>query len=246
MSNYIDLQASGFSSQNSRCNTEGRRHWIKIDNLDAIFWRLRSLRVWQNFPSERGSKHPFDPPIPKNSTEAVLTSDIFDKFAALFNKQLLLLRTSALAESAESAITRQEMHVPGIVNFTVRSPDLFSWAGRPTIQTIARSQNDPALISCRVRIRDKQVVAFLSHLPTGCADQERCRRTCMHPSIRCLSRWISPRQAAAPRQRNDLVLVLGAYRFLNNRACRAPENDGASKMLAEEKPVAEFRAAECP
>ena len=100
----------------------------------------------------------------------MLASGVFEKFAALLDKDLLLLCASAfVTKPAELAITRQKMHVPRIVNFAIRSSEFLGRAGRPAIQEIARSKNHATLACLRVGVDNYDVVSLFGHFPTCCA-----------------------------------------------------------------------------
>jgi hypothetical protein len=86
--------------------------WIEINDLNMIFnWRL-SLRICQNLPPQRGSENSLNSAVSKYPHEAMFASAVFEKFAALLDKNLLLLCATALVlEPAKSAVTCQEMNV---------------------------------------------------------------------------------------------------------------------------------------
>jgi hypothetical protein len=75
----------------------------------------------------------------------VLASGVFEKFAALLDKDLLLCATAFIAQPAKSAVTRQKMNVPTIVNFAVRSPELFGWAAVPQYKKLQALKITPVL-----------------------------------------------------------------------------------------------------
>lgn len=105
--------------------------------------------------------------------ESVLESGVFEELATLVYEQLLLLGTAALiAEHPEASVSSQQVHVSCIVNFPIRSPELFGWGGRPTVQEITSTQDHPALTSFRIGISDKNVISLLGHLSTRCAHQK--------------------------------------------------------------------------